>query len=367
MLKTITPYSEFTRPHRIAHKQIRSLSLILSLSLSVLMSACGPSETQYVNVDTGWTMVGATNDNPTRLSLIHEPDNVVKQNDLYASANSTSLSSRVTKIVEFDTALYMLMPEQQQIEVISRNSYKRIATISTAPHTVVDLCFANSTTAYTANDDSTVSIIDATIYRLLPGRDIVVGERPVAIAALGNQLCVALQSSQVGVIISTSLNSITKTFSLVSEPRFVGADKTTGEFSIVCGGADSPNSAPGKSPAQLMHYNTQNGQARAGMILTNTATDERSVSVQSFFIVSGGFAYLGLNSDLVLVDTRNSSSLGAIAFGSFSAMSANSKRAELVCVDNSNSNTRLVVVDYQNSRFLREVTLPIRINHGYLP
>ncbi len=333
--------------------------VVLSL---VLLSSCSPDEVVYTNTDTGWTILATTSDNPSRLSLIHQPENSVKQTDAYAAANGRTLEGQVTKIVQFDTALYLLMPDIKKIEVVNRSSYKSIATISTAPHAVVDLCFANSTTAYSANADSTVSIIDVTVYRLLSDRDIIVPAVPTSIAAVGNQVCVCSQQSSMCSIIDTPTNTLSQSFFTPTAPTFVGSDKTTGSFVIVCLGDGKLSDLRPMSAAHLLVYSTQTRSVGTNIVITASGVATEQIKPQALAVLEGGYAYLALNDELILMDIKNRTSLGYITSGSFSAFAYNSRTNQLACFDNTADRTSVTLIEVSLTAVKSTTLLPQKLN-----
>ncbi len=355
--------SSFAGTSSVLSLLIRRSAMALGVVSLCALYACSPNEPSYTTVQSGSTLVGTTTDNPARLAVLHEPDNTVQTMDAYASANGHTLDAAVTKIVQFDSTVFLLMPSVQKIEVISRNSYKSMASISTAPHSVMDVCFANSTTAYTANADSSVSIIDMTVQRLLPSRDIAVPGVPTGIAAVGNRLCVCFQNSNACSIIATPTNSVITTFSTPAAPTFVGGDAGTGSFVICCLGDGKLGSKESThSPSHLIVYSTTTMNQIGDITLTSRRINPEDVQPTGMWIQNGGYAYVGLNSDLVLIDTRNMAELGTICSGSFTSFAYNAHRNELSCLDNSEATSFVTLVDLQSTLTMSVTDLHIQLS-----
>ncbi len=339
------------------------------LSLFCLgLFACSPTENVYNNTDPGWSIIAATREQPSQLSIVHEPDNVIKVSDAYQSANNQSLPASVTRIAQFDTTLFLLMPDVKKIEVVSSTNYTHIATVSTAPHSVRDICFANATTAYTANADSSVSIIDMTVWQLIPSRDISLPAPATAITALGNRLCVICQSNNTAHIIATPTNSIEHSINTAPAPSFVGSDKAHGLFDIVCLGAGKISGSETMSEAHLQCYSISKEYVVIDMTIPHTGLDAANVNPRSLLVDEVGFCYLGLNQEICLIDAANNTILGSIGTGAFSRISSNSRRNEVIFFDVEDPlRSTCLVLDKANLRIKSTTLLPISLNAAITP
>ncbi|MFM8472552.1 MAG: hypothetical protein ACKOBV_03385, partial [Candidatus Kapaibacterium sp.] len=286
------------------------------------LTSCSPEEPEYVLTDTGWTMITTTDASPSAVRVMHQPDNVTTVMDAYQASNGAALSGKVVKIVPFDTTLYLLVPSTKTIEVIGRTGYRRLATVTTAPHEVYDLCFANATTAYAATEDSSVSIIDITVSRLLAGRDIRVSSRATAIAALGNKVCAVCSDASRIDIIDTPTNAVVSSVVTPPVPAFVSQDVTSGTFVVACLGNGKRGGTSPKSPAHIISYSPALKTIVSDVVLSHGGLEPEEVMTRSMAVVDGGFCYVGLNSILALIDTRNSVTLGVLAPGSFSSVAS---------------------------------------------
>ncbi len=345
------------------------LLVALAVWLSVSFGACSPEEPEYVLTDTGWNMITTTNASPSALRVVHQPDNITTIADAFQSANGAALSGTVTKIVPLDTTLYLLIPGSKSIEVVGRTGYKRLATITTAPHTVSDLCFANATTAYAATEDSSVSIIDITVSRLLVGRDIPVSSRVTAIAALGNKVCAVCTDASRIDIIDTPTNSVVQSVSTPPAPAIVGQDLSSGTFVVACLGNGKRGGSEPKSPAHIISYSPSLKSIVSDVVLTHGGLEPEDVLPRSMAVVDGGFCYVGLNSILSLIDTRNNTTLGVLAPGSFSLAAPCKRRNEITFFDTESTpgQTGFTVVNLGTSSVTASASLPFSITSAVTP
>lgn len=337
--------------------------------LAVGFGACSPEQPEYVLTDTGWNIITSTNTSPSALRVVHQPDNITTITDAFQSANGAALSGMVTKIIPLDTTLYLLIPGSKSIEVVGKTGYKRLATITTAPHAVSDLCFANATTAYAATEDSSVSIIDITVSRLLVGRDIPVSSRVIAIAALGNKVCAVCTDASRIDIIDTPTNSVVQSVSTPPAPAIVRQDLSSGTFVVACIGNGKRGGSEPKSPAHIISYSPSLKSIVSDVVLTHGGIEPEDVLPRCIAVVDGGFCYVGLNSILALIDTRNNTTLGVLAPGSFSLAAPCKRRSEITFFDTESTpgQTGFVVVDVVASSIKQSSSLPYTMSSAVTP
>ena len=346
-----------------------SLLVALAVSLTLGFAACSPEEPEYVFTDTGWNMITSTAGSPGALRVVHQPDNVTTVADAFQASNGAALSGAVVKIVPFDTTLYLLIPGTKTIEVIGRTAYKRLATITTAPHEVYDLCFANATTAYAATEDSSVSIIDITVSRLLVGRDIPVSSRATAIAALGNKVCAVCTDASRIDIIDTPTNAVVSSVPTPPAPAIVSQDVTVGTFVVACLGNGKRGGSAAKSPAHIISYSPTSKSIVSDVVLSHGGIEPEEVLPRCMAVVDGGFCYVGLNSILALIDTRNNTTLGVLAPGSFSLVAPCKRRGEITFFDTESTpgQTAFSVVNLGTSSVSQSAVLPFAITSAVTP
>ena len=335
---------------------MKSIVSIVVVCIAMLFIGC-PDERIIDNTNKTWFILATTNEATPKLSLIQQPANVTQTADVFSSVNGVQLSGKITKIVEFDTALYLIIPETMSIEVISRNSYKRAATINTAPHKVRDICFANSTTAYSANDDSTVSIIDVTVNLLLLNRDIAIGADATSIASLDNQICVCSRNANSISIIDSRTNKITATASTPAAPTFVASDPLNRWFDIVCIGSGKSGEGGTPSEAHLVTWDITTKNIGIDVQLNSRVLDPIDIVPKALIVTPSGIAFVPINGEVSIIDPKNSLVIGAAVTGDFELCAYNRTKNQVAFFGTASPATQVAVIDGANSKLLSTFTL----------
>lgn len=208
--------------------------LILALSVIVVaIAGCTRPERIIDNSVDEWKILAATDAAPSALALLRQPDGEVTSSDIFAKTNGSPLPGKVAKIIEFRENLYLLVPSTFQIIVVGKD-YKQVASVdlSASQRIPSDIAFGNATTAYVAHEnDTTVSVMDIVNFTI--ARSITVGKRPIAIAAIGNQIFVANQASNTVSQIDTRTNSVVATHQVPTAPTFIQPNIKNGHEVVV--------------------------------------------------------------------------------------------------------------------------------------
>jgi hypothetical protein len=344
---------------RVSTYVIRLLLVIASYAFV----SCSGEERIINDISSNWNLLVATNQTPANLAIVHQTDNVLTSNDVFSAANGAPLVGSVSKIVEFDSLLYLLMPDVKLIEVISRNTFKRVASISTVPHRVVDLCFANATTAYSANDDSTISIIDVTIYKLLLGRDIAINAPATAIAALGNQIGLLIPSRNELSILDSRSNTITRVIALAPAPAYIHPDARNMKFHIVClgHGKSATDTVSEFSAGHLVSYDIVQKKITGDVVLTEFLNDSPSLVPHDFVVTNSGIIYVMLETEIKVFDGRILTMLGNLNVTTVYDMAYyDSYRSNAVFVSRgSGATSAVLIVELDGAKIDRVLNLPV--------
>lgn len=337
----------------------RAVMAIGLIAVGVLLSGC-PSDDLINTAPQQWRLLAAVPEgNQTRLVLYRMPDGVPIQTDAYAAANGTPLDGTVAAITQFRSMLFLVQPQQQRVEVIDAATFARVARISTAPHSPQSICFANGTTAYTANGDSTVSVVDLTVFQVV--RTLSVGSAPVAIAAVGNQVAVCNQREGSVSIIDTRSNTIVETVTVAPYPTFVtgGGDGST-SFCIISLGTGKLDSGEQPSPAMATFYNPFSRQITTQIELSQYERDALSTRPRGIIAaptVASGF--LILDSEIQFLDLAGERMLGTALVGSYDGGSYNFAQDLVVVWSSSEGKTTVVALDPRSGAERSRVQVPV--------
>lgn len=340
-------------------RSVSYLGFFALLAVTLLLPSCSPDERVIDSANPSWRIIAATAGEPTALALITEPANTVSSTDAYNTANGKSLTGKVTKIAEYRDLLYLLMPETNTIEVVDVKNFKAVATVSTGQRKAIDICFANGTTAFLANDDSTVSVLDITVQRIT--QEIAVGKKPKAIAAMGNRVGVCNQQSNTISIIDTRSRTVTATIPVKHAPTFIVPDADTTEFVIVSLGEGKIETQDIFTPPYLTTLNAFTASITAEVELEEAGVDPASIIPRGLAVTPAEIAFIPLGSQIIQVDTRNHLFYSYGENGSFDYCFYNFRRQEMVAARTSDATSEVLIMDAGSGKATSRFTLPMTV------
>lgn len=317
-----------------------------------------PSDELINSTTTQWQLLAVIADGArSRLARYAMPSGSLLQEDVYAAANGQMLDGTVERIEQFRSMLFLLQPDRQRIEVLDASSFRQIARIETAPHTPRAICFANGTTAYIANDDSTVGVVDLTVFRVV--RNLTVGKVPASIAAMGNQVAVCNREDATVSIIDTRTNALTTTVPMPPMPAFIvgGTDPAT-SFCIVSLGAGKLDNQP-PSPAVLTFYDPFVQRAGTQIELRQLYRDAAETLPRGLIGTPSATAFVLLDDEVQLVDIAGQRLLGTILTNGFEGGTYNFSRDIVIVWSRGESGTVIVALDPASGNERERTTLPV--------
>lgn len=320
-------------------------SIVLFLSL-LLLGACKPEEITVNAPYTNWKLLAVTND-PVRLALIDQPENSILQQDAYQFANGAPLPGRVSHIVNFRDTLYMFIPEQHTIEIVSKfGGYKRVATLNFTKEDLVpaDIAFPNATTGYIAfSNKDMVGIIDLT---QLPTGDqerifistIPVGKHPSSITALNNKILTANTNDNTVSVIDSRTNEVTKTIQVHTAPLFIRTDADGAEAIVVSAGAGKLETDEVTTPAKAQFIDGDLLEVGRSYTLYGLPADSLLAIPAGLVISQDEFAFIPLQTALVTVNTRkNQASMRSLERKRYHSIALNRTRNEVLVLDSASN------------------------------
>jgi len=150
-----------------------------------------------------------------------------------------SLPSSVSKIKYFRGYYYLLLPDAKSIYIIREKTFEIVSKVdySFLDITPIDICFPNATDAYVLHNESQVTILDLTNFKVA-NAVMKIGKAPAAIAGAGNQVYICCQGDDMIYTIDTRTNSVVNTIKVSTSPSFLEFNYEGTTAFIVCTGAD---------------------------------------------------------------------------------------------------------------------------------
>jgi YVTN family beta-propeller protein len=330
-------------------------------AIALALSSIGCPSDELINAATvRWRLLAAVTDGATtRLALYDMPAGTLVSDDVYASANGDMLDGSVARIEQFRSMLFLLQPDRQRIEVLDATTFRRLARIATAPHGALGICFANGTTAYIANGDSTVGVVDLTTFQTV--RTITVGAAAVSIAALGNRVAVCNRDGGTVSIIDTRSNTLAATVSVPPYPAFVvGGSDPVKSFCIVSLGSGKLASNEDRSAAVATFYDPFADAVGAQIELTQYSSDALSTLPRA--LVAGGTAgtvFVVLDQEVQMFDHVGQRLLGTVLVGEYRNAAYDFARDLVLVWMPTESGTTVVAIDPRSGATIGRAQLPI--------
>ncbi len=301
-----------------------------TLLLMFVLAGCSPTETVFNAPESDWQLLALTDESPSRLVLLDQPSNIVSSDNLFKVIGASGIGGRVSKIVSFREYVYVILPEQRKIEVLSSVTYQRKTTLdfSASGKTPVDIIFANATTGYIAFSNSSVlSVVDVTVFKV--ALDIEVGQGPIALAVQDNQVFCALQRDNSVAFIDSRTNTVAAKIPVPQAPTYM---KLTvgGNLAVLSLGGGKIDNSP-RTPGRVSIVSISR-RVILGQTAISIASDSTSELPRGMAVTESDFAYIPLSKTLIRVDTRRYSR-SLVMDGKFSSINYNPIRTELLLAD----------------------------------
>ncbi|MCU0428099.1 MAG: hypothetical protein MUF71_21000 [Candidatus Kapabacteria bacterium] len=257
---------------------------------------------------------------------------VINENLFRGRDAARGIGGRVSKIYAFRENLYVFLPEQRRIEVLSAATYRSVATLdfSGQNRTPADIIFANATTGYIGfSDASVVSVLDVTNFRL--ALEIPVGRNPVALEVLGNQVYCALRGDNQVAVIDSRTNSVTRRVSVPTAPQFIRVSPSGTDLLVVSAGGGRFDNAPRTAPRVCrINLNSFNITQQAPII---NSPDSTSETAYGLVVTDQSFLYIPMNRSIYQIDAQNLFLNQSTLEGAFRSITYNPVRDEVLVAE----------------------------------
>lgn len=306
--------------HHISFSPKRS-SLVAFLALTLAMFACVPNEPTPDRPSGDWQVLAITDEANSRYIeyAVSQASAVTSGGvkKLTARVNNANLflgkdsirgiGGRVSKVYSFRDNLYVFLPEQKRIEIISSTTFRPVKTLDfTAQNRIpTDIIFANATTGYIAFENATVlAVIDiSSIGSFVIAREIEVGRNPVALQVQGNQIYCALRGENQVIILDSRDTVVKARIPVPTAPVFIGLTVSGQDLFVVSAGGGRYDNLPRTAPrASRISLSTQRITQQAPIVNTADSTTE---AVYGLVVTDQDYAYIPMSRALYQVDVQN--------------------------------------------------------------
>lgn len=347
-------------------------SLVAFLVLVLAMFGCFPNEPTPDRPSGDWQVLALTDEansryieyavsqaSATKSGAITRLTAQVVNVNLFLGKGASGIGGRVSKVYTFRDNLYVFLPEQRRIEVISSTTYRSVATLnfSAQNRTPVDIIFANATTGYIAfSDASVLSVLDVTNFTT--PLEISVGRSPVALEVQGNQIFCAVRGENQVVIIDSRTNAVTTRITVPTAPIYIRLTVSGQDLLVVSAGGGRYDASP-RTALRVSRINLGMRRVTQQAPVVNTA-DSTTETAYGLAVTDQDFAYIPTNRALYQVDVQNIFATQNTLDGTFRSVNYNPIRNEVLVaeVDSVNMTTSCIIVNPRNGRDSLVVPLP---------
>lgn len=291
--------------------------------IALLLGGCTADEPLINTFDDRWRLQ-VTSSTVERFAM---PDGTSLDGNVLGSLGLPAW--RVTGQVLFRDDVYLMAADTACIVVSDADTMQ--------VRSVIDCGVAGPAAAFTAGNASTgyavhpttnmVSVIDLTVHR--PVMTIPVGERPVAIAALGNQVGVVCQGASRLDIIDTRTNTVVASLPLPAAPSYIDVDPANMVFCVVSRGEGRLNANARTAPS--ITFVSAVSRAQVGQVECRPASgDGTTDDVFGVAVTPSSFAYVPISSGLLRISTRTRNRAAVVGVDRYDAIQWNPLRSELL-------------------------------------
>lgn len=313
--------------------------IIASACLTMFLAGCSPDEPTITSFVDEWRILIA---GPVSVSTITMPKGEVSNGSVWTGPSGVSFP--IAEIKRFRDNIYLLHATQPWIVIMDATSLVAKDTVDLgASGPAVDIAFANATTAYVSLPTaSAVGIVDLTVSALVSS--IALGAEPSGIASTGNQICVALRSTNEVAIIDSRTNLVETRLGVDPAPVFVEADDLNSLFCIVSLGNGKINAEPQTAPT-LAFLSATTRTILKKLEVSGRSTNAAAQFPRGLVVTASEFAFVPVQNGLTRVNTRTRNKVSLVQFDSYDRLGYNPARAEILLQRTSGGNTTYDVVD----------------------
>lgn len=208
--------------------------------------------------------------NNASLSFLNSESNIIS-NNVFRTANNADLGDTGNSLVINDTLCFIVINNSHKIEVISTNTFKRVATIPIANNASPrHMVLQDVSRAYVSNLlANTISVIDLTTYRELT--TIAVGNNPEELFFRGSTVYVTNSGFGFGntvSVVSLSTSRVTDSLFVGDSPEWIRA-ADDGRLHVLCRGSFNDFNDPNDdTPGGVWVIDTNGNTVVDSLVLT---------------------------------------------------------------------------------------------------
>lgn len=327
--------------------------IALAISFLLLIS-CGSDDKIIDNSDMSWELLAAVSSDPPSVMKIDNSGEILDQNiiDLIGE----DIDQAPDKIAEFGGMLFLLFKENQKLIILNDESFEILNEFE-LPGTPSGICFPNATDAYISLENTNkVVILD--IYNMKIARDIDVGNRPVNIAAYGNQVYLPLYDDNMVAVLDTRTKTVEALIPVPENPKYVDFTQNGMHAFVVSLGKGKLEDNEEKTKAFVSFINVDERRVLESTEIGFGSYLSENQNPTGLAVTNGDWAFIPTNEFIMRIDTRYGNRIRLMERGKFDSMIYNFKRDELVIIHDQGEMKRAYTADPIKANELESFEIP---------
>ena len=306
--------------------------LVLFVTALLFLVACDDEKVIDETKDT-WRVLATSNIPSPRLLVMELPSGKILDDGVYEKANGNALSSLPRVMADFGGFIFLIKPDDAQIEVIDKNTYLSKYKIDfDAGRRPLHIAFApNATAAYVIfEQDSIVDVIDLTVMQV--ARQITLNGIASSIALKGNQVLVTCPEINKLAVIDTRNNELTNEVNVPDVPLLVTYTKDGLRIVVVSAGKGKLDTLTEQTDAYVTLLDANTYDEIAKQPLGVGVVNPKEQLPLTLSTASRLYAYIGTQKYLLQFNTRTATLPARLQDGKFISSVYNDRREEMIFI-----------------------------------
>ncbi|OGU60479.1 MAG: hypothetical protein A2X64_08430 [Ignavibacteria bacterium GWF2_33_9] len=317
--------------------------LFLFITSAILFSSC--SDEKVIN-DSGTEkkLLAVSFDNNSHFTKLNFPSGNIISNDIFHEKNDSYLTTaKIEKFKIFLNNIYALIPDENKIVIIDKNSYQITKTMDFTSEDLVpvDIAFANATEAYIIFKESPkVALLD--IYYFQIAKYIELSGEPSAISIVGNQIYLPVPLDDFVCVIDSRYHEVVDELPVDNAPYLIQPNIDGDRFVVISAGTGKLPNDPRESLSapSVSIIDIQTREIVGSNPLIPSSMDIAYEIPLDFVISNNDWAFLITTNFLIRIDSRDPTYSNKVEEHSYTTLYHNNVINEIYAIDHlDNSST----------------------------
>ncbi len=337
------------------------IRILILVVIALAISSCQKDE-KFINNfdDKDLALLAINNESQSALRLVNLSNGNIEIERISLNNNDSLFNTPIDKIKSFREHIFVFQESAFRIIALYSNDYSLAGVVDFSAQQLVpsDICFANATDAYIAHGNSNlVSLLD--LKNLQIARSIVVGNKPISIAASGNQIYTTNFQDNTVSVIDSRTNREEAVIGVPLRPMLIDVKADGKEFVVVSAGEGKLTEGE-KTNAMVTFIDVATRNIINEIPLGVGAVQAIDVVPLGLAVSSRDWAFISSADNFFRINLRTKS--GAINIGryKYSGLYYNFYKSVVVAIekDNSGNSIRSVICNNTTGRKLSDFAIP---------